>query len=527
MKRISLLLVLALLVMTIGVGIVSANQSVEQNSAATRQDVKRLVIGTTDSISALDPAEAYSYHDWDLLRATSDGLLAYKPGSTECEPHLATDFPVMSEDGLTYTFTLRDDAKFPDGTVLTPEIFSQWVTRSLTLQGSPYGLISYIGSVTPGENNTVVFNLSQRFDLFPVTICSQPQLFPFQDGDFPMDAITNNPAGLHGVGPYQLVSYTIGESATLQVNPNYYGDAPAFEEIVFTYYSDDAQLTLAIENGDIDMAWRNVTPTEIQRLNDLEDLEAVELPGRINYLTFNTQLEPVNNVLVRTAIAKAIDRDEIIDRAVAGLATPIYSMVPPGFLGATESYLNLYDVRDLEGAIADLTEAGYSADNKLQIELWYPPERYGGWSGDAMAVVKEQLEETGLMEITLQSQEWTSYRTASREGQYPFFFLGWFFDYPDADNYIVPFAGCADSPGLGINYCDETMTALIDAQRALAGQDARLDALAELQDYYAQQSPTIPLLTSNENLVWNVTRVTNVIAGESLTLEYRLLQPVE
>lgn len=528
MKRISLLLVLTLLVSTIGVGIVSANQPVEQKSAAARQDATRLVIGTTDDISSLDPAEAYSFHDWEILRNVSEGLLAYIPGSTECEPRLATDFPVKSEDGLTYTFTLIDNATFPDGTVLTPEIFSAWATRSLTLQGSVYGLINLITSVAPGtEPNTVVFTLSEPDDLFTVKVCSMPALYPFQEGDMPVDAITNTPAALHGVGPYQLVSYTVGENATFQVNPNYYGEAPAFSEVVFTYYEDDAQLTLAVENGDIDMAWRSVTPTEVQRLADSEELEVITLPGRINYLSFNVQKDPVSDVLVRRAFAKAIDRDEIIDRAIGGLATPIYSMVPPGFIGATESYLDLYDVRDLEGAIADLTEAGYSPENKLQIELWFPPERYGGWSTDAMSIVKEQIEETGLVEITLQSQEWSSYRPAATAGEYPFFFLGWFFDYPDADNYIAPFARSVDSVGLGINFNDPQMDELIAESRAAVGTDGREEALATLQDYYAEQVPTIPLLVGQDYMVWNITRVTNVIIGAPLVLEYRLLQPAE
>ncbi len=526
MKRISLLLVLALLVTTIGVGIVSANQPVEQKSAATRQDVTRLVIGTTDDISSLDPAEAYSFHDWEILRNVSEGLLAYIPGSTDCEPRLALDFPVRSEDGLTYTFTLRDDAMFPDGTVLTPEIYSQWANRSLALQGSVYGLINLVTNVAPGSDpNTVVFTLSEPDPLFNIKMCSMPAFYPFQEGDLPMDAINNTPPAMHGVGPYQLVSYTISEEATFQVNPNYYGEAPAYEEVIFTYYEDDSQLTLAIENGDIDMAWRTVTATEVERLGETEELEAITLPGGIRYLAFNVTKEPVNNVLVRSAFAKAVDRDEIVDRAIGGLANPIYSMVPPGFAGATESYLDLYDVRDLEGAIADLTEAGYSADNKLQIELWFPPDRYGGWSTDAMAIVKEQIEETGLVEITLQSQEWSSYRPAATAGEYPFFFLGWFFDYPDADNYIAPFARSIDSVGLGINFNDPQMDELISQSRAAT--DDREEALAVLQDYYAEQVPTIPLVTSPEYMVWNVTRVTNVIVGAPLVLEYRLLQPVE
>ncbi|PJF43671.1 MAG: hypothetical protein CUN55_07935 [Phototrophicales bacterium] len=526
MKKLGLLLILLMIFSTVGTTF-AAQPAIDTAPYQQEGDVLRLVIGTTDDIAELDPANAYSFHDWEILRNVSDGLLAYVPGSTDIEPRLAVDFPTVSEDGLTYTFTLREGVLFPDGTELTNEIFVEWANRSLTLQGDPYTLISNIESVEAGENNTIIFTLKEPFDLFPVTIASQPQLYPFQAGDFPMDEFNNQPAQIRGVGPYMLTSYTIGETAVFERNPNYYGEPPAYDEVVFVYYEDDAQLTLAIETGEIDMAWRGVTETEVPRLAEAENLEVITLPGRIQYFLFNHQTDIGSDINVRRAIAKAIDRDEIIDRALSGLAQPLYSMVPPGFFGASESFLDLYGFSDVEGAIEDLAASGYTADNPLQLDLWYPPERYGGTVGDAMAVVEQQLEATGAIDVTLQSAEWSTYVVAATGGEYPFYFLGWFFDYPDADNYIQPFASCDGSPGLGVNYCNETMEELISAQRALVGQPEREEALIAMQDFFAEEVVGIPLWVGQDYMIYNSDVVTNVIVGAPLVLEYRLLQPVQ
>jgi peptide/nickel transport system substrate-binding protein len=530
MKRFSILIVAVLVLSVLGAGMAGANQATPTSDVAPNQeDGLSIVIGTTDDISELDPANAYSFHDWEILRNTSDSLLGYVPGGVDIEPRLATDFPTVNDDGTVYTFTLRDDAMFPDGTVLTPELYVEWVNRSLTLQGDPFGLISVIESVEVGEGeNEIVFTLSQPFGLFPITVASQPQLMPFSEGIFPANEFDNQPATISGVGPYQLVEYTIGEQAVFNKNPNYYGEPGAYDEVVFIYYEDDAQLTLAIESGEIDMAWRGVTATEVENLAAQENLTVIDVPGRIQYFLFNHESEIGGNPLIRSAVAKAIDRDEIIDRALSGLASPLYSFVPDGFAGSAESFLDLYGFRDLEGAIADLQEAGYSEDSQLELDLWYPPERYGGQVADAMAVVEQQLEETGLIDVTLQSQEWSSYIPAATGGEYPFFFLGWFFDYPDSDNYIDPFASCAGSPGLGVNYCTEEMDGLISDERAAEiGSDERADLLVQAQDLFAQEIVGIPLYLGQDQMVYDNTVVDNVLVGAPLLLEYRFLTPVE
>lgn len=525
MKKLSMLLVIVLAFASFG-SVLAADEPATQ-PAVQQDDATRVVIGTTDDISELDPADAYSFHDWEILRNVSEGLLAYVPGSTAIEPRLATDFPTVSEDGLTYTFELREGVLFSDGTELTADIMVEWINRSLTLQGAPFTLISNIASVEADGNN-IIFTLQERFDLFPETIASQPQLYPFLAEDFPAGELNNQPDQIRGVGPYMLVEYTIGEEAIFQVNPNYYGDAPAFDEVVFVYYEDDAQLTLAIETGEIDMAWRGVTETEVPRLDETENLEAITVPGRIQYFLFNHESEIGGNPLIRSAIAKSIDRDEIVDSALNGLSEPLYSMVPPDFFGSTESFLDLYGFTDVEGAIADLQEAGYSEDSPLALDLWYPPERYGGTVGDAMQVIEQQLEATGLIDVTLQSAEWSTYVVNATEGDYPFYFLGWFFDYPDGDNYIQPFASCDGSPGLGVNYCNETMEELISAQRVLVGEDeARAEAMAEMQDFFAEEVVGIPLWLGSDYMIYNSDVVTNVVVGQPLVLEYRLLQPAE
>jgi peptide/nickel transport system substrate-binding protein len=499
---------------------------------AKAQEPLTLRIGTTDDIAKLDPADAYSFHDWDLLRATGDALLGFVPGSTELEPRLAADFPTVSEDGLTYTFTLREGIAFADGLPLTAELYVSSVQRAIALQGDPVGLISDIASIEAGEGNTVVVTLNAPSDLF-LFQAAQPPMIPIHPDLYPADAINNFPElngspVVVGVGPYQITNYVVNEQTVLEVNPNYYGSAPTYERIIFVYYEESAQLDLAIENGEVDIAWRSITRTEANRLDEQENLDLITLPGRIQYLVFNhTMMTDLN---VRKGIAAAINRDDIVDRALNGLASPLYSMVPPDFFGATEAFLDVYGFGDTAAAAEFFTAAGGTAEAPLQIELWYPPDRYGGEVGPAMEIVKEQIEATGLAQVTLQSAEWSTYVVAATGGEYPFFFLGWFFDFPDSDNYLQPFAQCEISAGLGVNFCDPAVDELILKQRSeVTNPEARAETLAALQTAYAENVVTIPLYGAVDHLVYNTSVVAadSVIIGAPLILDYAALKPAQ
>ena len=517
MKKTSILVALMLLLMGV-IAVVGA-----------QDDMTTLTIGTTDDIAKLDPADAYSFHDWDLLRATGASLLGYVPGSTELQPELAVDFPEVSEDGTVYTFTLRDDILYPDGTQLTAEAYAASINRTIALQGDPVGLVSSIVEAVAVDELVLEITLDGPSDLF-LFQAAQPPLIPANPELYAEAEITNFPqleevGVVSGVGPYQIVEYVLGEQTVLEANPNWYGGEVGFDRIIFVYYEESAQLDLAIENGEVDIAWRSVSRTEATRLGDLENLELIPLPGRIQYVVFQHDL--IDDVNVRRGIATAIDRDELVDRALNGLANPIYSMVPPDFLGSTEAFLDEFGFGDPVAAAEVLAESGYTADNPYELDLWYPPNRYGGEVGPAMELLEQQLEATGAINVTLQSAEWSTYVGAATSGQYPFFFLGWFFDYPDSDNYVQPFAQCEVSTGLGVNFCNDEMDALIAEQRSLVSDpDTRIGILADLQALYASEVVTIPLWVGEDHLLYNTDVVDNVIIGAPLILDYAALTPV-
>src|SRR5258708_32279796 len=92
-----------------------------------------VIIGYTDGAGSLDNADAYDNHSWEILQNTGEGLLKYKVASIDVEPGLATDMPKISADGLTYTFTLRDNLTFADGTPITAQTFVDTIKRVHTL----------------------------------------------------------------------------------------------------------------------------------------------------------------------------------------------------------------------------------------------------------------------------------------------------------------------------------------------------------------------------------------------------------
>ncbi len=200
-------------------------------------------------------------------------------------------------------------------------------------------------------------------------------------------------------------------------------------------------MALAVQSGEIDVAWRILSPDQLSQLKGVSNLTVGTINGgAIRYLILNHTMAPFDDPNVDKAIASAIDRNAISDTVYSGQVNPLYSMVPPGFIGATDAFDTMYGAPNLDEAKTFLEASGYSASNPLQIELWYPPEHYGASTAAWMQVIQTQLEATGEIKVTLQAQEWSTYAPALTGGKaYGAGVLGWFFDYPDSSNYLDPF----------------------------------------------------------------------------------------
>ncbi|MGV8025501.1 MAG: ABC transporter substrate-binding protein [Anaerolineaceae bacterium] len=244
--------------------------------------------------------------------------------------------------------------------------------------------------------------------------------------------------------------------------------------------------------------------------------------GTSEEVAAETSTGPLWTKELRQAIAAAIDREVIVDRVFEGRNTPAYGMVPPSYPYATEPFLDKYGIRDLELAKQLLQDAGYSEENPFVFDLWYPPEHYGTTTADVMQVIKEQLEETGMIVVNLKSQNWAEYVDGFVAGEAPFFMLGWFPDFTDPDNWLTPFASCLQSPDNGVNYCNPDMDALLTAAATATDPAVREDLYQQIGELYAEDVPTIPLFWEPEFITFRK-GIEGVAIGGSFEFNYNVL----
>ncbi len=490
-------------------------------TAASQPDT--IIIGTTDKIASLDSADAYAIRDWEVLFNISDGLVRWKPGTTDLEPDLATDLGTVSTDGLTYTFTLKDGIKFGDGTPLTATVYAAQLNRLLTIGPKcPNDVadslaVPFVKSITAPDDKTIVFTLLNPYAFFPQIlagapyVASDPSIFkPDACNLFP-------PAPIYGTGPWYISQYNPDEQMVFQPNPNYTGDLkPQVKQVIVRYFSDPNTMLLAVQSGEIDVAWRLLSPDQLTQLKSVTSVKVGTISGgRIQFLVLNHTMKPFDDPNVDKAIASAIDRNEIADTVYGGQVTPLFSQVPPGFLGATQAFDKMYSAPNLDAAKKFLEASGYSATNPLTITLWYPPEHYGASTAAWMQVVKKQLEATGEIQVTLQSQEWSTYVPALTGGKaYGAGVLGWFFDYPDPSNYLDPFVynrgegtnvtlpATGSTTGTPINDKAKQLVALLAQADTETDLTKRAAEYSQAQDLYADMVVTLPLFFSAEHVVY-------------------------
>ena len=285
------------------------------------------------------------------------------------------------------------------------------------------------------------------------------------------------------------MKYQLGVQAVLERNDNYWGEPAKNARVLIQYYKDSPALKLAIQGGDVDIAFRNLTPTDIDSLKTASGVNIVEGQGiEIRYLVFNTKLDPGKDEAVRRAIAYTIDRQSIVDNVYNGTVQPLYSMIPAGLIGHTEAYKDEY------GATPNLDAAKQEVSGMttpIPIEMSWTPSHYGDGSADEYTEIKRQLEESGLFKVTLKSEEWDKYTVDKAKDAFPSFQLGWFPDYPDADDYSAYFY--PDGGFWNGHYDNPAIDKAIADEKASTDEQTRVAAFAKIQKLAAKDAPTVPV----------------------------------
>jgi peptide/nickel transport system substrate-binding protein len=483
-----------------------------------------IVYGTTEKVTDLDPAHAYDFHTWEIFYNIYQGLLKYPAGKTELVPGLAESYTI-SEDGKEYTFKLREGLKFTDGTPFNADAVKWSIDRVMNLKGDPAWLVTdFVEKVEVVSEYSVKFVLKNAVAYFPALVATVPY-YPVNPNVYPEDKIIRDPSELKGgqlvgLGPYKVASFKRDEEVVLEVNPDFYGERPKNARVVIRYFADATTMRLALEKGEIDIAFKSFNPSDISDLEKSEKIVTIKGQGPyIRYICMLCDSEPFKNKVLRQAVAAAVNRPEIIQKVFLGQNAPLYSMVPMGMWSHTDAFKEVYGDGNIEKAKELFASQGYSESNPFPVDLWYTPSHYGDTEVDMAAVLKEQFEATGVMKVDVKSSEWATYKDNWRNKVMPMYLLGWYPDYIDPDNYTAAFAGTAGSIGMGIFFSDPVWDAKLTEAQIVTDMAKRTALYEEIQKMWTDEVMTVPIFQGTLYL-FTQKNISGVMISPTLQFNY-------
>ncbi|NJP75365.1 ABC transporter substrate-binding protein, partial [Streptomyces sp. C1-2] len=221
------------------------------------------------------------------------------------------------------------------------------------------------------------------------------------------------------------------------------------------------------------------------------DIDLVEMPGlEVRYLGFNTEADTVKNTAVREAMAQIINRGQLVSEVYGSQAEPLYSMVAATVTGHNNAFLNKYGDPSVSKARNLMTKAGITTPVKLTMH--YTTDHYGAATKKEFEVLQKQLNASGLFDVSIKGTPWDDYKKLEQSGKFDVYGMGWFPDFPDADNYLAPFLdkdNTLNSPYVST----EIRNQLLPRSRREADRLSASKDLGAIQNKIADDVPLLPL----------------------------------
>jgi peptide/nickel transport system substrate-binding protein len=415
----------------------------------------------------LDPHVTTAYPSFQILENVYDTLVVPSAEDLTFEPSLATDWET-SEDGLTWTFTLRDDVTFHDGSAFDASDVVYSYNRIIEDELANAYRFTTVESVTAEGENTVVIQLSEPTPNLLAQIGAFKGMAIIPEGsaeelDLATEAVGTGPFTLESSGP---------ASTTLAANPDYWGDAPTLDGVEFRYVPEPAAALTALQSGEVH--WTDNVPP--QQISLLESDDAVELATTPSvdywYMAMNLDRPPFDDPAVRRAIATAVDRGAVTEAARFEAAQPNQTAIPEGSFFSSD--YAPFEV-DPEAARQMLADAGVQTPLTMGLMVTDEfPETV-----TAAQVIASQLEPIGI-EVDIQVVDFATWLDRQAQGDFDAFLLGWLgnldpFDYYHSQHIT---GGSNNYQGYSNPRVDELLTA--------AARETDREARKQLYDEAAQ-----------------------------------------
>ncbi len=469
-----------------------------------------IVVTYKDDVATLDPAIGYDWQNWSMIKSLFDSLMDYVPGTTDLRAGLAESY-VMSDDGMTYTFTLRPGVMFHNGREMTAEDVKYSLDRvtnpATQSPGAGFfasiagfddamgGTVEGLSGVTVIDPATVQIQLSRPDATFlHVMALNFSSVVPREAVEAAGDDFGKMPVG---TGAYSLAEWTIGQRLVFQKNPTYWREGvPYLDTITFEVGQEPVVALLRLQNGEVDLPGDGIPPAKFTEVmaDPAQAAEVVE-GGQLQtgYITLNVTMPPFDNVAVRQAVNMAINKDRIV-QIINGRAVPATQPLPPSMPGYTEGYAGY--AFDPEAARAMLAEAGFADgfETELFVMNTDPNPRIA-------QAIQQDLAAIGIT-ANIQSLAQANVIEAGGAGTAPMIWSGgmaWIADFPDPSNFYGPILGCGGAAEGGWNwskYCNADLDAMATAADSMTDPAMLAERMALWSDVYMgvmEDAPWVPI----------------------------------
>lgn len=490
-------------------GMLKLSAALIASALAAGVQAKTLVYCSEGSPEGFNPSLYTSGTTFDASsRQIFNRLVQFERGTTKIVPGLAESWTV-SDDGLTYTFTLRKGVKFHSTKNFTPSrdfnaddvIFSfmRQKDENHPFHGISGGAYEYFNAMEMGDlinsiervdDYTVVFHLTRPEAPFIANLAMDfASIFSKEQGDTLLEAGTPEKIDFEpvGTGPFQLVGYKKDSSIRFTANPDYYEGKAPIDRLVFSITPDASVRYAKLQKGECHvMPYPN--PADLERMRSDEAVNLMSQEGlNVGYLAFNTQKEPYTDVRVRQALNMAVNKKAIIDAVFQGAGAAAKNPIPPTIWSYND------DVKDYsfdpEKAKALLAEAGYP--DGFSTNIWaMPVQRPYNPNARRMAeIIQADWAKVGV-KAEIVTYEWGEYLKRSKQGEHETVLLGWTGDNGDPDNFLAVLLGCSGVGGSNrAMWCYQPFEDLIQKAKKVSDPDERTRLYEEAQVVFKDQAP--------------------------------------
>ena len=411
-------------------------------------------------------------------------------GNSKIVPSLAESWDI-SDDGLEYTFHLRQGVKFHNGNDFTAEDVAYTFHRMLTVEGGVNtefidqikgadellaGETDTLEGVEVVDDYTIKVTLKEPFAGFLASI-SSPGVSIY-DSEAAGDQFGMDPAVTVGTGPFEFSSWSFNNQLVLTRNEDYWKGASGLPGVVIKIIPDTETQSMMFESGELDILDLDYAADSVDRFTETYPDQSVQGPRvGIVYFTMNFNKEPFQDVRVRKAVQMSIDRQAILDALYGGRGQVEQGIFPHGLIGFNPDQEEIK--YDPEAAKALLAEAGYADGFDMEIAA---DSSASDTMTMALEIVSDQLAEVGIR-AEIKNYDESTWLETRKSGELGSFMSTWSADYNDPDNFIYTFFGNEEKTRIrSINYPDTEVMERVAKARTLVNEDERLAEYKALEE---------------------------------------------